>query len=859
MRSSKTQVWFWVTVVRSSLLGLGCGSPLAEMEPSLVGDGSSFDALATDGGTVCDRLRNAMPVVPLSDAERAHMVSVADFGAGNGGDDAQRITAALAVAANEGATVFFPRGVYQVQSQVTVPLGATALRLRGEGADHTQIQLAPGLFFIDSPSSFSAIDVSDLTIRGGRGALRTRAYENFVKLASKLVTRCRFEEYTGAAITSNSADYPNWAVTNSVFHAVPDTNSMGLVLAGTGGNDVHDNCFIDNRIHIKARAGGKNDALSYNEFRWSRTPADARPRAAVWAVAGEESNNGQGFAIVGNRFDGHHLRRGDAFILLAETEKPESRRNAPLLAGAGVNSDENWPVLAQRFDRYVSQTIINHNTFVEPACGALPLIFSAIDHPQGLRAGDNEWVGAAATSYLTFAAPDAVPSAADKRSRTNIFGPDCGLQPRAFTIPDGWGTKNSTPSAEPNARRLTRDPPLPMRLVDATTVLPGVGPRAHSWLNLAFQAACDQRAGLYLPPGHYSIDEQPLAPCDNGVVEIVGAGASQTFIENRTQGYAVEAAGAVHATYVRDITFSGGTGVLHYPRNSEIAVRPATHVVLRNRFFHFSQAAVLDEGGEKDRWVIVGNHINADVFDNPDGGYSAGFVLADSSHGLIERNNFAVVKVDLKFRGVDDMVVAANTLLLGTAKGDAGEDLWHDGGINVWVVPEEGAWTPPAEPIVFRLNKFAEEGAQGNDRKVLFAAEVPNSPACAAVPNVPGAPGYRASTGVVPPMVFADNRIISNASSHPPFIFSTTARVLGLNVRDNAVVATPPPDALLSVARDALPYAGLDCSNHFGPNTHTRYDGETNALAQLPITDAPRAGRVIDPSHQWRGSSGFCP
>ena len=107
-------------------------------------------------------------------------VNVVDFGASGHDetDDTHEIEAAMASLPPTGGTVFIPRGTYFLTAAHTNPhraldlTGAHNVVLRGEGAPHTILRMAPGTY----PGSVSTIwienasgiSISDLTIDGNR-------------------------------------------------------------------------------------------------------------------------------------------------------------------------------------------------------------------------------------------------------------------------------------------------------------------------------------------------------------------------------------------------------------------------------------------------------------------------------------------------------------------------------------------------------------------------------------------------------------------------------------------------------------------------------------------------------------------
>jgi hypothetical protein len=244
-------------------------------------------------------------------------VNVMDYGANNtgGGDN----TTAFANAFATGDTVFVPPGDYVGTFNLDP---TTTPQIVGAGWGAVKILPTTGNYFIDANRVWTTgLYVSGITFDGGAGAIRNRYTGSNVSW-NHVVTDCRFQNYTGPAISHNASDMPLWKIHRCAFNAANRTTSIGIALNGlTDECSITDCEFQDNRIHIKLGYGGNNAKIANCDFVQYNAMTASNPRAFIWVVPQTSSNNaGNGLVIRDNKMGNENIDAADYRILYADND-----------------------------------------------------------------------------------------------------------------------------------------------------------------------------------------------------------------------------------------------------------------------------------------------------------------------------------------------------------------------------------------------------------------------------------------------------------------------------------------------------------------------------------------------------------
>lgn len=367
------------------------------------------------------------------------VVTDALWAGGAVGDGDADDTRAVRAAAASGRTVFFPAGAYRGSFDLDLP----APRLVGAGRHDVRILVADGHFLVDSDQSWSSTRVEHLTVAGGLGALRNR-YTGTNVTQQHVVTDCDFVDYTGAAISTESADMPLWRVLRCTFRAADHTASIGVAFNGLTDVNAIQNCeFQSNSVHVKLAEGGNNAHLTHNDFLQYRTPEKGLRRAMVWVVpAREATNSGAGLVIADNKFGNENLGIGDLRIGYADE-------------GAGEFTGERLP----RWDADSEGFVTGHLLRGGLVSGGTsnPIIYSTTPRVRGCAVTGVVLAGTLPSMVLQLRSPT---TRLDSEAYSNLAGPflvvDRGFSP--FPVSNQPGLFHLD---DPN-QTLDVDPSTPM-------------------------------------------------------------------------------------------------------------------------------------------------------------------------------------------------------------------------------------------------------------------------------------------------------------------------------------------------------------------------------------------------------------
>jgi hypothetical protein len=275
---------------------------------------------------------------PILAGDANTVFNVKDYGAvGYPTDDTAAITAAWAAALAAGAPLIFPAGAWVYNGAGLDPGGLSfPFIIRGAGRS-TSIVLGATSYLIDSAAPLPELQLSDMTIFGGYGAVRSTSTSTATTATLRSVERVFFHEYTKAAISHSSSDCPDWQIKGCTFWAdETSTTSMGVAMAGlTDSVSIVECEFRHDRVHVKLGDGGNNAHINRCAFlRYDTARPGSHPIVDVWVVPTSGPGvYGEGLTLTDNKFGNENLTAGDWRVVYAGE-------------GAGTNFGDRFPDLA---------------------------------------------------------------------------------------------------------------------------------------------------------------------------------------------------------------------------------------------------------------------------------------------------------------------------------------------------------------------------------------------------------------------------------------------------------------------------------------------------------------------------------
>jgi len=366
-------------------------------------------------------------------------VNVAGFGL-----DTAAIEAAWALAKANKRPLYFPGAVGRTYDYNGNGLTGPAVALLGDDPQTSVIYIHDGKYLVDQPDlepdpdTWGNLQVERLRFVGGAGAIRTRRAHAMVQ-GKMLVRDCEFRDYTGAAISTNTADGPNWTIENNVFSAKPSSPvSIGVALSGwTDSCRIVGNSFLVNRIHLKLGQGGNNAYVMFNDFldlsKSGDPPVDPTPgldRPDIWVVPEDDSripdpshppsnagvNAGTGLYVGPNKFGNEGLDSYDHRVIYADEI---------FTSGAPVDTDlfgDRQPKLTGASAGFIrGHRFQGCAVFGGGAAPNMPFVYSMTKKVYGC-AYENLTLGGTPPTYILqhYEVPDALPVDSPRR---NLIGP----------------------------------------------------------------------------------------------------------------------------------------------------------------------------------------------------------------------------------------------------------------------------------------------------------------------------------------------------------------------------------------------------------------------------------------------------
>lgn len=375
-----------------------------------------------------------------------NLANVKEFGAlGNGvADDTAAITAADAT----GRGLYFPPGTYLYNGPGLSRNGK--IQVIGSGHQHTVIVLPTGGSFLVASGLVPALTVSGIQFNGGFGAIRfTNTGSNVGGYC--IVEDCRFIDYTGAAISHKSIDFPYWKIQRCFFWGKNYTSTIGAALPGLADEVAITDCsFVANRVHIKLGQGGNNAHVTRCDFLRFGVPQGS-PRVDVWVVpAPDLTNAGAGFSIRDCKFGNEHFAVGDVKVCYADE-------------GAGTAFADKFPVLDVASSGYILGHALTDSLIFGAGDAPAPIVFSTTNNVRDCQIRDIQIAGA----QPTFAIQYLTPPGPNQANQGNAFGPFFGFLGAETTLP--------FPSSNGSGVGPTQDPLAVFRGRTAGVQSDGVG------------------------------------------------------------------------------------------------------------------------------------------------------------------------------------------------------------------------------------------------------------------------------------------------------------------------------------------------------------------------------------------------
>lgn len=244
-------------------------------------------------------------------------VNVLDYGAVGDGvtDDTTAFDNANAAAISAAKQLRIPGGKTFVYKGTG--LTGANIDIKGDGWAQSIIVLDTGKYLIDDSALIGSLNIQGLRLVNGAGLIRN-TYTSAIVQTKFVIRDNYFYNYTGACISTNTSDSPNWQIEGNIFQAANVTSSMGVALKGLAdGSRICGNSFRQNKLHLKFSDGANNCYVDNNDF--IRYTAGTELVDIHIVPDADGSNAGTGFVITpANKFGNENLSSGDFAIVYAD-------------------------------------------------------------------------------------------------------------------------------------------------------------------------------------------------------------------------------------------------------------------------------------------------------------------------------------------------------------------------------------------------------------------------------------------------------------------------------------------------------------------------------------------------------------
>jgi hypothetical protein len=319
------------------------------------------------------------------------LFSIEAYGATNDSatDSTDAVTDAWDAATEANGVLYVPPGDWRYEGDGLS--GWETPSVLGAGRLSSRIVLPDGGRFLDEPATWLSLSVQRCWFDGGAGAIRNRRTASNVS-HQLAVLDCTFQNYTEAAIESNSSDMPLWKIQRNYFRATDTDASIGVALSGwVDSSSIVDNSFVLNRVAVKLGSGGVNAKIGRNDFLRFTDTRDGGPCVDVWLVPAEPVIlSGWGCSITENKFGNEHLITGDYRIVVADE-------------GAGDTFGTRMPVLGTVSEGEVSGVMLDHNNWVGgTSSGDVPFVYSTTPNIRHWSLGTTGVLGMGGINVVPF-------------------------------------------------------------------------------------------------------------------------------------------------------------------------------------------------------------------------------------------------------------------------------------------------------------------------------------------------------------------------------------------------------------------------------------------------------------------------
>jgi hypothetical protein len=225
----------------------------------------------------------------------------------------------------QGNVIQLPAGIYKL-NQADFGRGqkfaARKIRIQGAGRDQTRIDLPADAYFLHLDGEAMAIELSDVHVHGGKGAVLLSSPDVVGRLHFRF-ERNSFTGFTEAALAQiNSRDCGRLHANDNHFFAAGTDRVQAIGIAWSGWNDntlIENNAFHKVRYGIKLGRSNNRSWICHNSF----MREGKYGQHDIWIVPepfGTRSNLGDGSVISQNRFGSENLLPSDYRILIADED-----------------------------------------------------------------------------------------------------------------------------------------------------------------------------------------------------------------------------------------------------------------------------------------------------------------------------------------------------------------------------------------------------------------------------------------------------------------------------------------------------------------------------------------------------------
>ena len=277
------------------------------------------------------------------------------------------------------------------------------------GSDTVIINQSSSGYVIDSNQMWEQLDVHNVQVDGGHGAIRNR-FMGWNVTGKHRVTGCRFRLFTKCAISHNSMDMPYWEIHGNEFRAATDVGTIGVALSGmTDHCHITGNAFLNEQYSIKLAPqtvdGDErcpaNTMIELNDF-IHFSGGGVQKRANIWLVpkgvtlpkddawrANVDAHSGH--VISRNKYGGENQQVHDVRMLIA-AEDPAT----------GADAGTKLPALAPTYG-FVNGIVFEHNNIGGMAEGVEHVVECWTPNLVSSIFGHTQFSGSFPAEFLHFA------------------------------------------------------------------------------------------------------------------------------------------------------------------------------------------------------------------------------------------------------------------------------------------------------------------------------------------------------------------------------------------------------------------------------------------------------------------------